>query len=164
LDIFYRDLIALFIEPRLCLKVVTEEVLMRLFTIYGLSSFWIASLTGVIAQAYSDQKQMISQDGGIGVVISMGDYGLQIFDVFYNSPAAAAGLASGDYIWAIDGEETINWDLAQAVDAIRGEIGTTVTLTIRRSGAELIIPLVRQLIGQPAGYVRTPVGHWGPTN
>ncbi len=64
---------------------------MKFFSLYGFSLCLIAALSGHFAQAHTDQEQSTPQEGSIGIVISVGDYGLIIFDVLYDSPAAAAG-------------------------------------------------------------------------
>jgi carboxyl-terminal processing protease len=51
------------------------------------------------------------------------------------SPAEAAGLLAGDVVIAIDGESVSGMTLDQAVKLVRGEAGTDVTLTVRRSDA-----------------------------
>lgn len=127
---------------------------MKFFTFYGLSLCLLAALTVNNARAGTLQEQNDSDEviqfGGIGVVITLDDYGLRITGVLDGTPAAAAELFAGDYIWAVDGNETETWDLAQAVEAIRGDIGSTVTITIRRSGVELTVPLIRQLVSYPS--------------
>ncbi len=88
----------------------------------------------------------IVREGGIGAVISIDNFGVRISGVIENSPSESAGLLMGDYILSIDGMETFEWDLAQAVNAIRGEVGTTVALSILRDDVEITITMVRQAI------------------
>jgi carboxyl-terminal processing protease len=52
------------------------------------------------------------------------------------SPSEKAGIKAGDWILKVDGSETLKWTLQDAVSKIRGPKGTTVTLTIYRSGED----------------------------
>lgn len=72
--------------------------------------------------------------GGIGAEIDTKNNQLIILAPLQDSPAQAAGLRANDAILAIDGKSTTNTSLQDAVDEIRGKIGTTVTLTIIRAG------------------------------
>lgn len=112
-----------------------------LFSLTGASLNATLSLDNGYQQGSDEHYEA---DGGIGALITADEYGIKIESVFENSPASAAGLFSGDYIWAIDGVEITDWDLADAVEAIRGEIGTSVSLTIRRYGVELTVSIVRE--------------------
>ncbi len=77
---------------------------------------------------------------GVGMSVQMNDEGtITVVRVFADSPAEAAGLYAGDKVTAIDGTpldiQTAK-DLSEAVDLIRGEVGTDVTLTILRGEDE----------------------------
>jgi len=78
------------------------------------------------------ELQNRSQYAGIGVQMGQD---LTITDVFDASPAEGAGLLPGDQIIAVEGESTAGMTPSDASDRIRGEPGTTVTLTVRRVGA-----------------------------
>ncbi|PAM92621.1 peptidase S41, partial [Flavobacterium sp. IR1] len=82
---------------------------------------------------------------GIGAEVSMTDGTVTIVAPFRESPAEQAGLQPNDKIIEIDGESTDGLSLYEAVLKIRGEKGTTVTLTVDRAGASefLTIPVVR---------------------
>ncbi|MEL7475694.1 MAG: S41 family peptidase [Cyanobacteria bacterium P01_A01_bin.3] len=82
-------------------------------------------------------------------------------------PAAEAGIATGDILTAIDGESTADMDINQAVNMIRGEVGTEVTLTMQRATETLEFTVTREVIalpvvthdirqenGQSIGYIR----------
>lgn len=73
---------------------------------------------------------------GIGVEVSIRDGWLTILSVFEGGPAAKAGLRPGDRFLSIDGEEARDIRIYDAVQKIRGEPGTNVTVTIRREGHE----------------------------
>lgn len=73
---------------------------------------------------------------GIGVEVSVRDGWLTILSVFEGGPAAKAGLLPGDRFLSIDGEEARDIRIHDAVQRIRGEPGTNVTVTIRREAQE----------------------------
>ena len=70
--------------------------------------------------------------GGIGAEIDVRDGQLIVVAPLKNTPAERAGLKSGDQILEIDGRPTEELTVDEAVKLIRGELGTTVTLTIGR--------------------------------
>lgn len=75
---------------------------------------------------------------GIGAEIGIKDDQLQIVAPLADSPAETAGVLPGDKIYFIDGVETTNMTVEEAVMRIRGDKGTTVVLTVSRDGlAEL---------------------------
>lgn len=69
---------------------------------------------------------------GIGAMLGIDHdtHKIQVIQVFPDHPAAKAGLRPGDFIIAIDGEETADMSLEVAVQKIRGAAGTTVRLTV----------------------------------
>ncbi|ERP32011.1 S41 family peptidase [Chitinivibrio alkaliphilus] len=72
--------------------------------------------------------------GGLGIQISIRDDVLTVMTPIAGTPAERAGIRSGDQIVKIDGESTEGISLENAVDKMRGEPGTDVTITISRSG------------------------------
>lgn len=73
--------------------------------------------------------------GGLGIVISIRAGVLTVMSVMSGTPAARAGLESGDRIMQIGEESTINMPLNDAVNRLRGEPGTDVTIWIKRASA-----------------------------
>ncbi|HBL39892.1 TPA: S41 family peptidase [Candidatus Uhrbacteria bacterium] len=71
---------------------------------------------------------------GVGMEIGIRNDQLQVIAPLPGTPAEKAGLRSGDKIFAIDGEDTLEMSVEDAVLRIRGERGTTVTLTISSDG------------------------------
>jgi carboxyl-terminal processing protease len=82
--------------------------------------------------ARSFEQEIEGTFSGIGAEIGLRDDFVVIISPINNSPAAEAGVQSGDIILAVDGEDATNWSVFQAVEHIRGERGTDVTLTIFR--------------------------------
>lgn len=71
---------------------------------------------------------------GIGAEIGIRNKVLVVISPLEGSPAKTAGLKAGDYILKINGEDTANITVEEAVSKIRGKGGTVVTLTIFREG------------------------------
>ncbi|MGP3779323.1 S41 family peptidase [Halanaerobium saccharolyticum] len=82
------------------------------------------------------QQEYEGHYGGIGIVITMRDNKLTIVSPIKNTPGERSGLRAGDIITAIDGQETAEMSQMKAVDLMRGEEGTDVTLTIDRGDEE----------------------------
>jgi carboxyl-terminal processing protease len=89
------------------------------------------------AEEYADLR--VSTAGtyaGIGIEVSTADRALRVVRPFRDSPAAAAGIRSGDMIAAIDGEP-VGADLDGAMARMRGPRGSTVKLVVIRAGQAL---------------------------
>lgn len=71
--------------------------------------------------------------GGLGIVILAQDGWLTVQSVIPGSPAERAGMQAGDTIQQIDGEDTLNMAVDEAVDRLRGEVGTAARLMMRRA-------------------------------
>lgn len=81
---------------------------------------------------------------GVGLEITAGEDGLiTVVTPIKGTPAAEAGIKSGDKIIAIDGETYLGEDLQEATQVMRGEKGTEVVLTIRRGEKNRDVTLVR---------------------
>jgi carboxyl-terminal processing protease len=72
--------------------------------------------------------------GGLGIDFDVRDGNVNILAAAPGSPAEQAGLRAGDRILAIDGRTVVNWTAEEMRRALRGNPGTTVTLTIERLG------------------------------
>jgi carboxyl-terminal processing protease len=104
--------------------------------------------------------------GGLGIVIRMIDRKLTVVRPMKNTPASKKGILAGDHIVKIDGEETENLTLNEAVDRMRGAPGSPVTLTIERKGVDGLIrvdlvrdqirveTVVSKLLGKDVGYIK----------
>lgn len=104
--------------------------------------------------------------GGIGVEIVGEGSGVRVITPIDETPAAAAGIQAGDLIVQIDDETVRELGVEEAIDALSGEPGSTVTLQIIREGSEGLIevaierarinvPSVRhQVFRDNIGYIR----------
>ncbi|HYG69872.1 MAG TPA: PDZ domain-containing protein, partial [Anaeromyxobacteraceae bacterium] len=70
--------------------------------------------------------------GGLGFVISMRDGKLTVVKVLKNTPAARAGIRAKDVISRIEEQSTVNMDLQDAVDRLRGKPQSKVAITVER--------------------------------
>ncbi|HBO99654.1 TPA: hypothetical protein DD617_00510 [Candidatus Uhrbacteria bacterium] len=93
-------------------------------------------------------KDLTGSFEGVGAEIGIKNHQLQIVAPLPGSPAEAAGIKSGDKIFLIDGKETANMTVEEAISLIRGERGTTVVLTISRDGLKDVmeVSVVRDTI------------------
>ncbi|MDD4556056.1 MAG: S41 family peptidase [Alphaproteobacteria bacterium] len=80
-------------------------------------------------------EQTKGKFGGLGIEVTMENGVVKVVTPIDDTPAFKAGLKPGDYITNIDNETVIGLTLNDAVEKMRGKIGTKVKLTIRR-GAE----------------------------
>jgi len=118
-------------------------------------------------QAKAAQAEAAGPAGGVGLTLTR-QYYLRVVATRDGSPAARAGLRTGDYIRAIDGEATRDLSVFEGVRRLRGEPGTTVSLLVIRGNAAEPhrIDLVREapgaslpterMIRPGIGYVRIP--------
>lgn len=82
---------------------------------------------------------------GIGVTVIQNEEGYPlIMEVQKNSPAESAGLKPEDVILSVDGEDILTMDYEEAINRIKGEENTKVTLTIRHDGEEKEVSIIRK--------------------
>jgi carboxyl-terminal processing protease len=103
--------------------------------------------------------------GGLGIQISIRDKILTVMTPISGTPAARAGIQSGDQIITIDGKSTAGITIDKAVGKLRGEPGTKVTILIRRKGEakDMEYTITREIIrikSVPfAGVVDSSIGY-----
>lgn len=78
-------------------------------------------------------EQTKGKFGGLGIEVTMENGVVKVVSPIDDTPAAKAGIKAGDYITDIDGESVIGQTLNEAVDKMRGKVGTKVKLTIQRA-------------------------------
>lgn len=77
-------------------------------------------------------EQTKGKFGGLGIEVTMESGVVKVISPMDDTPAYKAGLKPGDYITNIDDESVVGMTLNDAVDRMRGKVGTKVKLTIRR--------------------------------
>ncbi len=117
----------------------------------GLDDQWSYYIS---ADEYADYEENVTNSYvGIGVTISgeATEKGLEVVEVSPGSPALAAGLEPGDLILAVDGVPILDGsdgaiDLEETKNRVRGEAGTSVTLTVSRGDKTWDVTIVRQKV------------------
>ncbi|MBI2524060.1 S41 family peptidase [Candidatus Peregrinibacteria bacterium] len=87
---------------------------------------------------------------GIGAELMIQEGNIVVVAPLRDSPAERAGLLPGDFITAVDGEDTEKESLSDVVRRIRGPKGSKVSLSILRKGAALTISIKREDIHVPS--------------
>lgn len=93
------------------------------------------------------QDSLSGEYSGVGIEITLRNGRVTVVTPFPGTPAYAGGIRPGDWIMAVDGDSTEGWTLERTSSRIRGEMGTTVVLTVEHEDGTIEdIPLVRQRI------------------
>ncbi|MGN1030699.1 MAG: S41 family peptidase [Butyricicoccaceae bacterium] len=112
----------------------------------GMGDRWSYYMSKEDYEAYQANLQVSGVGIGVNVVYDEENQGICILQVFDKSPAQDAALAPYDLITAVDGKRVADLGYDDAVDAVRGEVGTKVTLTVKRAetGREEDITITRR--------------------
>jgi len=103
--------------------------------------------------------------GGLGIEVTMENGLVKVVSPIDDTPAAKAGVKAGDFITHLDGEQVLGLTLSEAVDRMRGLVGTEIVLMIRREGVEkpietrivraiIKIQSIKARIEENAAYIR----------
>ena len=84
----------------------------------------------------SMQVQTRGEFGGLGIEVTQENGFVKVVSPIDDTPADAAGVMAGDFITQVDGESTLGMSLDEAVDLMRGEIGSEIVITIVREGTD----------------------------
>ena len=85
--------------------------------------------------------------GGLGMEVTMEEGAVKVVAPIDDTPAKKAGIKSGDYLTAIDGENILGLSLNEAVDKMRGKPGEAITVTVVRKGEDpMDITMTREII------------------
>jgi carboxyl-terminal processing protease len=100
-------------------------------------------------QNYEDMREQTRGEfGGLGIEVTMENNFVKVVTPIDDTPASAAGLEPGDFITHIDGESVLGLTLADAVNRMRGPVGSEILITISREGREdsFDVTIVRDVI------------------
>ncbi len=94
------------------------------------------------------QTETSGEFGGLGIEVSMESGLVKVISPIDDTPASRAGIKAGDYIVKIDGTQVQGKTLSEAVDLMRGLVGSNIELTVRRIGEKkaLTFNIVREII------------------
>jgi carboxyl-terminal processing protease len=119
------------------------------------------------AKSFRDMEVETSGEfGGLGIEVTLEDGFVKVVTPIDDTPAAKAGILSGDIITQLDGQPIKGLTINQAVDKMRGPINSKIRLQITRKGTDkpIEVTLVRQTIkvrsvnhhleGEDVGYIR----------
>ena len=112
------------------------------------------------------QTETSGEFGGLGIEVSMEAGVVKVIAPIDDTPASKAGVKAGDYIVQINGEQVQGKTLMEAVNLMRGPIGTSIEITVRRKGLKKakifkitrevieIKSVVSKLVDKKVGYLR----------
>tara|TARA_B100001109_G_scaffold232800_1_gene210817 strand:- start:1158 stop:2297 length:1140 start_codon:yes stop_codon:yes gene_type:complete len=94
------------------------------------------------------QTETSGKFGGLGIEVSMEAGVVKVISPIDDTPASRAGLKAGDYIVKINNIQVQGKSLSEAVDLMRGPVGSGIELTVRRRGEKkaLTFNIVREII------------------
>jgi carboxyl-terminal processing protease len=107
---------------------------------------------------FSDmQVQTRGEFGGLGIEVTQENGFVKVVSPIDDTPAANAGVQAGDFITKVDGENTLGQTLDQAVETMRGPVGSEIVITVVREGVDepFDITIVRDTIEIKAVRART---------
>jgi len=141
------------------------------------SMLWEAAIDGLIqslndpyAELFTAQEadrweeETTGNYSGIGLQITLLQEEVTVTAVFRGFPAAEAGIAVGDVIVGVNGDDSQDWTTEKAAQSIRGPAGSSVTVQVRRSGydAPLAYDITRAEVHVPAvewGVLESGIGY-----
>jgi len=112
------------------------------------------------------QTETSGKFGGLGIEVTMEAGVVKVISPIDDTPASRAGIKAGDYIVKIDGEQVQGKSLMEAVNLMRGNVGSPIEITIRRKGSKKakvykierevieIKSVVSEIIDYEIGYLR----------
>ena len=94
------------------------------------------------------QTETSGEFGGLGIEVGMEAGVVKVISPIDNTPASKAGLKAGDYIVKINNIQVQGNSLMEAVDLMRGPVGSSIELTVRRRGVKkaIIFNITREII------------------
>ena len=114
--------------------------------------------SGFLAPKSYDDMQVDTKGsfGGLGIEVTQQDGFVKVVSPMDDTPAFKAGVLAGDYITFVDDKPVLGLTLSEAVDIMRGPVGSSVKLTIVREGLEdpIEVLVTRAVIKLTAAKVR----------
>jgi carboxyl-terminal processing protease len=110
---------------------------------------------------YADMRESTRGEfGGLGIEVTQEEGFVKVVSPIDGTPAAEAGIQSGDFITHVDGESLLGLTLDQAVEMMRGPVGSEIVITIAREGTDqpFDVTIVRDTITIAAVKTRTEEG------
>ena len=98
---------------------------------------------------FADMRvQTRGEFGGLGIEVTMENGFVKVVSPIDDTPAYKAGIEAGDYITHLNGDSVLGLSLGDAVDVMRGKVGTDINLTVRRESEQepLEIAITRAVI------------------
>ena len=94
------------------------------------------------------QTETSGEFGGLGIEVSMEAGVVKVISPIDDTPASKAGIKAGDYIVKIEDTQVQGKTLSEAVDLMRGPVGSSIELTVRRRGEKkaLTFNITREII------------------
>ena len=94
------------------------------------------------------QTETSGEFGGLGIEVGMEAGVVKVISPIDNTPASKAGIKAGDYIVKINGIQVQGKSLTEAVDLMRGPVGSSIEITVRRVGVKkaIIFNIIREII------------------
>jgi carboxyl-terminal processing protease len=94
------------------------------------------------------QTETSGEFGGLGIEVGMEAGVVKVISPIDDTPASRAGLKAGDYIVKIEDTQVQGKSLSEAVDLMRGPVGSSIELTVRRRGEKkaLTFNITREII------------------
>jgi len=84
-------------------------------------------------ESFEDMREQTKGEfGGLGIEVTMENSFVKVVAPIDGTPASEAGLEAGDFVTHIDGESVLGLTLSEAVDRMRGPVGSEITITITR--------------------------------
>ena len=112
------------------------------------------------------QSETSGEFGGLGIEVSMEAGVVKVIAPIDDTPASRAGIKAGDYIVKINAEQVRGKTLMEAVKLMRGPVGTSIEITVRRKGLKKakifkitrkiieIKSVISKLVDNKVGYLR----------
>jgi len=112
------------------------------------------------------QTETSGEFGGLGIEVGMEHGVIKVISPIDNSPASKVGVKAGDYIVKIDDIQVQGKSLTEAVELMRGKVGTDIEITVRRRGEKKALTFIitrdiikvasvkSKIIDEKTGYLR----------